>query len=134
MTNTGFAVQGDDQGIGQQLRAAHVAELCRDSRKSRLPCMTKQGTPLAVSVVQSGDGRRLRGVRRIIADPRFEQIAEDVQGRGSAWPRSCRNLKNCSMIAGRARVDVQIRDEERGHADLGQALAGSGERARSSGS
>ncbi len=49
------------------------------SRKSRLPCMTAHGTPVRVSRAQRVDDRRQTRVVVVVADPRFEQIAEDVE-------------------------------------------------------
>ena len=82
--------------------------------------MTKQGTPLEVELAQSGDGGALRRIGRIIAHPGFEQIAENVQGRGArAFGRQ--KLQELLGNAVATRVDVQIRYEQR--RPLGQGLA-----------
>jgi len=71
----------------------------------------------------------LRGIRRIIADPRLEQIAEDVQGRGILGlalqeRQELRDDRRPSC------VNVQIRDEERGHRGYSGSLLKASERRR----
>src|ERR1700727_2294553 len=77
-----------------------ISENRRDSRKSRLPCMTKQGTPLEVRVrspamaadcAESGASSPIHDSNR---SPRMYRAAASLAS-------LCRNSKNCAMIAGR---------------------------------
>jgi hypothetical protein len=68
--------------------------------------------------VNSFDRRGLRGVRSIIADPGLEQIAQNVKGiriarLGGEKIQELRGDRRTTC------VDVQIRDEKRGHLGLG---------------
>src|SRR6202041_2697226 len=77
-----------------------ISENRRDSRKSRLPCMTKQGTPLEVRVrspamaadcAASGASSPIHDSNR---SPRMYKAA-------AFFASLCRNSKNCATIAGR---------------------------------
>src|ERR1700722_2127605 len=77
-----------------------ISEKRCDSRKSRLPCMTKQGTPLALSVrspamaadcAESGASSPIHDSNR---SPRMYKAA-------ASFASLCRNSRNCATIAGR---------------------------------
>ncbi len=109
----GFPEEGDDQGVVQQLRAARFAEAVRQ-QKIAVAVHHEAGHAARGEFAQPGDGRRLRRVRRIIADPGFEQVTQNVQGGGvpGLGSQERQELLDDRRLR---RVDMQIRDEERGH-------------------
>ncbi len=83
--------------------------------------MTKQGTPARGEGLQFRDCRRLHGIGRIVAHPRFEQVAEDVQGVRAArlGPQKLDELfGDCRT----RRVDVQIGYEKDRHVPRCRAI------------
>ena len=65
--------------------------------------------------MQSGADSELIGIGVIIADPYFEQVAEDVQRLG-AHRVSLQKAQELVDGLGRARVEVYIRYEQTAHA------------------
>ena len=81
------------------------------TRKSRLPCMKKQGTPRVGQAAQCRDDLSHGRVRIVIAEPGFEQVTEDVERARVACLRRAGIRANCRAIAGRRRIEVQVGDE-----------------------
>ena len=75
-----FAVKSDDQGVGQQLRAARAAEL---RRQQEIPVAVhdEAGHAARGERAQTRDSRGLCLIRRVVPHPGLEQIPEDVQRR-----------------------------------------------------
>jgi len=108
-----LAIERDDQGVGQQLRARLRAELL-SQQEIPVAVHDEAGHAAGGERADRLDGLLLVEVGCIVSDPRLEQIAEDVECVGARrlvpqeideLPRDLRAL----------RVDVQIRDEENRH-------------------
>ena len=96
-----LAVQGDDHGVGQQIARRSCGRIACQSRKSRLPCMTKQARRCEVSARNPCDRRRFGRRPAHHRRPRTRTDRRGCTGPRRCAPRLLKKLRNCSVIAGR---------------------------------
>ena len=77
--------------------------------------MTKAATPLSVRARSAATIRDLLRIGLVVADPDFEEIAQDVERIG-ARALGAQELAELLRRVGRARVEVHVRDEDASHA------------------
>src|ERR1700691_1032172 len=99
MTNTGSPYSVTRMGSGSSA-APDIAQNCGPSRKSRLPCITKQGTPLTLRACNPAIASRCAGSAS--SSPTQDSNRSPRMYRASAPAASVRRkLKNCRVISGR---------------------------------
>ena len=70
------------------------------SRKSRLPCRTYTGDAAGGERRRPVAGAHIVGIVVVVADPDFEQVAEQIERVGAARAGPARNVRNASMAQG----------------------------------
>jgi hypothetical protein len=101
-----FPIQSHGQGIGQKQGAAHAAEL-RCQQEITIAVHDEARHSIGGERAKSRDCSGLRRVCGIVANPSFEQVAENIQGvRVLGLSRE----KTQKLLDDRraARIDVQI--------------------------
>jgi hypothetical protein len=108
-----FAVQGQDDGVRQDLGTRPSAKGFPEQKIS-IAVHDETRHPAGCQRADGIEGLRLAGIRRVIAHPGLEQIAEDVQRVGNArlGPQEFDELAGDVRAGG---IDVQIRNEENRH-------------------
>jgi hypothetical protein len=110
------SVKIDHRAVPQELDAG-FAQKALPMRKSRLPWMKYVLTPARVTAAALEHAPLVR-VGIVVADPRFEQVAQDVQRFGARASRS-RKSRNCAVMSGR--VPSRCRSEMKASSRAWQA-------------
>ncbi len=79
--------------------------------------MTKQATPLSVSLRSAAITRALLGIRIVVADPDLEQIAEDVERFRARGVRVEEREELLGRVR-RVRVEMHVGHEDARHARI----------------
>ena len=83
MTSTGSPYSVTIRGSGSSC-APELRQNCRAQQEIPIAVHDEAGTPPSVRDLHRRDRRLLAGVGRVVSDPGFEQVAQDVQRVGAA--------------------------------------------------
>ena len=120
-----LAVQRDDERVGQKPRAGHGAET-RPQQEVAVAVHHEAGYAAVGERLERPHRRDLLGVRCVVAHPGLEQVAQDVEGLRPGG-LALQEIHEPPGDVRSRRVHVQVRDEERLHANRPDRLKGPSE-------
>lgn len=108
-----LAVQVDNARVGQQRASGLAAERLANEEVAIAVHQVDARTVVGHLAQGLGDGA-LEGVHAVVADPGFEEVAEDVQGLGPTGALIEERQKRPGDVRA-FRFEMQVRDEQDAH-------------------